>query len=54
MEFWENCGIQEETNNLMDWELNEHALQEISISRQHWLTKQVSGMCRVGKMRGKL
>ncbi len=34
----------------MNWEAMEATIKFISIRRQHWLTKQVSGMSEVKKM----
>ncbi len=35
---------------MVDWGANEQALWGSSITQHHWLTKQVSGMCGVGKV----
>ncbi len=34
----------------VDWDANENTLHITLIAFQHCLTKQVSGMCRVGKL----
>ncbi len=43
-------GIWEEEGIWVDWDANNSALRATLIARRHWLTKQVSGMCGVGKM----
>ncbi len=43
-------GFQEEIFDKVDWYANEKALRSTLILRQHWLSKQLSGMCGVEKM----
>ncbi len=47
---WERREIQEDDGIRINWNANEKALYKTPITRRHLLTKQVSGMCRVGKM----
>ncbi len=46
---WEKRGIQLEDRDQMGWEAVEAAIKSIPVNRQHWLTKQVSGMSGVKK-----
>ncbi len=47
---WDNCGIQMEDSDKVDWEANEEAIKAIPTHQCHWLTKRVSGMSRGKKM----
>ncbi len=49
LKWWEERGFIEEMSDNVDLEANEQALYTMPILRRRWFTKQVLGMCGVGK-----
>ena len=48
IEYWINHDrFQDFTINLVDWELVETSMKEVSPTKQRWVTKHASGNCGV-------